>query len=51
MIKVPEKLLPYIDFDDGEIISKDLPSDLKKEFEEFKESIETLKKENPLSDF
>lgn len=51
MIKPPEKLIPYIDYYDGEIIPKNLPPDLKEEFEKFKKSVEDLEKENPLTDY
>ena len=37
MIKVPEKLIRYVDFEEGKIISVDLPEELKAEFEKFKE--------------
>lgn len=51
MIRVPENLLPYVDYDDGEIVSKDLPPELEEDFKKFKESIEKLKGENPFTDY
>ena len=51
MIRVPKDLSQYIDYDDGKIISKDLPPELEEDFEKFKESIEKLKEENPFTDY
>lgn len=46
MLKVPQKLLPYVDFEDGEIYAENLPDSLKKEFERLKEEYEKRKNEN-----
>ena len=50
MIKVPEILIPYVNFDDGEIVAVDLPSELIPDFEKFKKQYEILKSE-PLTDY
>ena len=51
MIRVPKKLQEYVDWEEGEMISVNLPDELKDDFEKFKSEYEKLKKENPLSDF
>lgn len=51
MIKVPEKLVPYIDFEENIVIARDLPPELKKEFENFKKFYESLKNQDDFSDY
>lgn len=42
MIRIPEKLAPYVDFEEGEIISVNLPADLREEFEVLKKAFEKM---------
>lgn len=50
MIKVPKKLIPYVNYDDGEIVAADLPSELIPDFEKLKKQYEILKSE-PLTEY
>lgn len=50
MLKVPQKLLPYVDFEDGKIYAENLPDSLKEDFEELKKTYEKLQHEN-LTDY
>lgn len=43
MIIFPKKLIPYIDFEDEELIAVDLPDELQDEFYKFKRKYEELK--------
>ena len=43
MIRVPEKISPYVDFDNGKIIAINLPKELEEDFEKFKKVFEELK--------
>lgn len=43
MFVVPEKLLPFVDFDEGEIIPVNLPADLEEEFQAVKSDFEKMK--------
>lgn len=45
MLRIPDKLLPYVDFDDGKIIPVNLPDDLKGDFAALKAVYETMKGE------
>ena len=36
VLKVPDRLIQYVDFEEGEILSVNLPDELKDDFEEFK---------------
>ena len=42
MFVPPNKLLPYVDFEEGKIIAVNLPDDLKDEFEKLKEIYQEL---------
>lgn len=44
-MRVPAKLAPYVDFEEGKIIARDLPKELEKDFEELKKQFETMKAE------
>lgn len=35
MIVIPETLKGYVDFDNGKVLSRDLPKELEKDFKEF----------------
>lgn len=50
MLKVPQKLLPYVDFEDGEIYTENLPDSLKEDFEELKEKYKKMQSEG-LTDY
>ena len=50
MLKVPQKLLPYVDFEDGEICAENLPESLKKDFDELKEKYTKMQSER-LTDY
>lgn len=43
MLRVPEKLLPYVDFEEGKIIAVDLPKYLESDFEALKKVYEEIK--------
>lgn len=45
MIRIPDKLLPYVDFDEGEILPVNLPDDLKDDFEALKKAYKTMKED------
>lgn len=51
MFKVPKKLQPYVDYEDGKLISVDLPDDLQTDFKELKSQFEKLNNDNPLTDY
>lgn len=50
MLKIPENIAPYVDFDDGVLIAVDLPPELASDFERFKRQYEELKAD-PLADY
>lgn len=45
MIRIPEKLLPYVDFEEGKIIAVGLPEELTDDFEVLKVKYESMKKD------
>lgn len=45
MIRVPKKLVQYVDFEEGEIIATDLPPELEEDFLNFKKIYEETKKD------
>lgn len=49
MIRVPENLVPYVTFENGELIAVSLPDELRTEYEKFKEIYK--KSENELIDY
>lgn len=52
MLRVPDKLYPYVDFDHGKlIISKDLPKELEKEAKEFEKLYKSTHKEGDLTEY
>ena len=52
MFRVPIKLAPYVDFDNGKlIISKDLPKELEKEVKEVEQAYKALHKKNDLTEY
>lgn len=51
MIRVPAKLAPYVDFEEGKIIARDLPEALKSDFEELKKLYESTKDAGDLTDY
>lgn len=50
MLRIPDNLIPYVDFDDGEIIGVNLPPALEAEFAELKRTYEDTKAD-ALSDY
>ena len=50
MLKIPDKLLPYVDFEEGKIIAVNLPDELKEDFEALKKVYKTMK-EDKLSEY
>lgn len=50
MIKVPNELAEYVDFERGKVVAVDLPDKLRREFEKFKKSVEVSTKED-LTDY
>lgn len=52
MLRVPSKLAPYVEFDNGSmIISKELPKELEKEAEELEKSYKSTHKKSDLSEY
>lgn len=45
MLKIPEKLMPYVDFEEGKIMAVNLPYELKKDFETLEKAFETMKQD------
>ena len=45
MLKIPENLLPYVDFEEGKIIAVNLPNELKEAFKNLEKDYEAAKKE------
>lgn len=43
MLRIPENLSPYVDFDDGDIIAVNLPQDLESDFADLKEVYKKMK--------
>lgn len=43
MIRIPDELQPYIDFDDGKVIARDLPDELEEDFKDFQKMYQDLK--------
>lgn len=43
MIRIPDELQPYIDFDDGNVIARDLPDELEEDFKDFQKMYQDLK--------
>ena len=50
MIKIPTVLEPYVDFDEGEIIARNLPNELVPDFEQLKQLYEKTKNDE-LTDY
>lgn len=50
MIRVPEKLLPYVSIEDGEVKEYNLPEELKKDFELFEAKYKELRSRYRLAD-
>lgn len=50
MLKIPDKLLPYVDFEEGKIMAVNLPDELKEDFEALKKAYKTMK-EDKLTDY
>lgn len=52
MIRPSRELIPYVDFDNGElIISKDLPKELEKEAKEFEKLYKSTQKKDSLAEY
>lgn len=45
MLKIPENLLPYVDFEEGNIIAVNLPNELEEAFDNLKKDYEAAKKD------
>lgn len=50
MLKIPDKLLPYVDFEEGKIMAVNLPDKLKEDFEALEKAHKTIKEDN-LADY
>lgn len=50
MIKIPAALEPYVDFDEGTMIARDLPRELVPDFEQLKKLYEKTK-DDELTDY
>ena len=50
MLRIPDKLLPYVDFEEGEIVAVNLPDELKEDFETLEKAYETMKQDK-LADY
>ena len=52
MFRVPSKLAPYIDFDNGKmIISEDTPKELEKDVKELEKAYKAIHKKNDLAEY
>ena len=52
MIRIPEKLQPYIELEESKVVVKEaVPKELHKEYLAFKKQYKELQKNNPLTDF
>ncbi len=52
MFRVPSKLTPYVDFDNGKlIISEDLPKELEKDVEDLEKVYKAIHKKNDLTEY
>lgn len=52
MFRVPSKLAPYVEFDNGKmIISKDLPKELEKDVKELEKAYKSTHKKNDLAEY
>ena len=52
MFRVPEKLAPYIDYDNGKlIISQDLPKELEEDVKEVEKAYKSIHKKNDLAEY
>lgn len=52
MFRVPSKLDPYVDFDNGKlIISKDIPKEFDKDVKELEKAYKSIHKKNDLAEY
>lgn len=52
MLRVPSKLAPYVEFDNGKlIISKDLPKELEEDVKELEKAYKSIHKKNDLTEY
>ena len=52
MFRVPSKLAPYVDYDNGKlIISEDLPKELEKDMQELEKAYKDIHKNNTLAEY
>ena len=52
MFRVPSKLIPYVDFDNGKlIISKDIPKELDEDVKELEKAYKAIHKNKDLSEY
>ena len=52
MFRVPSKLAPYVDFDNGKlIISEDLPEGLEEDVMELEKAYKAIHKKNDLTEY
>ena len=50
MLKIPDKLIPYVDFEEGELLAVKLPEEFKKDFEALEKAYKSTK-EDKLADY
>lgn len=50
MIRVPEKLQPYVTIEDGKVIARYLPEELQKDFDLFEAKCKELQRKYRLAD-
>lgn len=50
MLRIPEKLSQYVGFEEGKIISVNLPKELEEDFEKLKKQYEAMQK-NELAEY
>lgn len=51
MIRIPEKLLPYIELEEGKVVEKEtIPKELHADYMAFKKTYKELQKNNRLTD-
>ena len=52
MFRVPDNLIPYVDFDESKlIVSKDLPTELEKDVKDLEKSYKAIHKKDDLAEY
>ena len=51
MIRIPEKLVPYVYFEEKTIVARNLPNELEKEFKNLKRIFDLTMNENDFAEY